>query len=135
MYHRKEKNQINAAPHIGQVVIIKDEKVPRRYWKLGKIDRLFYSNDGEICTAEIYLSGNRHIQRSIKLLYPLELIDQSKKGVTEITPKSQHAGCAEPTNDRINNRRVPMWQAAAIARQMIHQSLEKNTATVLFNVT
>ncbi|XP_065891658.1 uncharacterized protein [Dysidea avara] len=134
MYHRKEKNQINAAPHIGQVVIIKDEKVPRRYWKLGKIDRLFYSNDGEIRTAEIHLSGNRIIQRSIKLLYPLELTDQSKKGVTEITPKSQHAGCAEPTNNRINNRRVPMWQAATIARQMIHQSLEKNTATVLFNV-
>ena len=79
MYHRKEKNQINAAPHIGQVVIIKDKKVPRRYWKLGKIDRLFYSNDGEIRTAEFYLSGNRHIQRSIKLLYPLELTDQSKR--------------------------------------------------------
>ena len=65
----------------------------------------------------------------------MELTDQSKNDVTEVTPKSQHAGCAEPTNSRINNRMVPMRQVAAIARQMIHQSLEKNTATVLIIVT
>ena len=59
------KNQTNSLPQIGQVVIIKDDKMPRRMWKLGRIEKLIVSNDGKIHTAEIYLPGNRHVQRAI----------------------------------------------------------------------
>ena len=39
--------------------------MPRRMWKLGRIERLITGTDGNICTADIYLPGNRHMQRSI----------------------------------------------------------------------
>ena len=39
-------------------------------------------NDGNVRTADIYLPGNRYMQRSINMLYPLELndgqVDQSR---------------------------------------------------------
>ena len=73
MYHQNQKNQIDNTPQVGQVVIIKNEKIPRRMWKLGRIERLISGNDGNVHTADIYLPGNRHMQRSINMLYPLEL--------------------------------------------------------------
>ena len=40
LHHRSEKNQIASVPQVGQVVIIKAEKMPRNMWKLGRIERL-----------------------------------------------------------------------------------------------
>ena len=44
-------------------------------WKLGRIERLISGNDGNVRTADIYLPGNKHMQHSINMLYPLELND------------------------------------------------------------
>ena len=44
-------------------------------WKLGRIETLISGNDGNVHIAGIYLPGNRYVQRSINMLYPLELID------------------------------------------------------------
>ena len=75
MYHWNQKNQIANTAQVGQVVIIKDEKIPRRLWKLGRIERLISGNDGNVCTTDIYVPGDKHMQRSINMLYPLELND------------------------------------------------------------
>ena len=42
-------------------------------WKLGRIERLISGSDGNVRTADIYLPGNRHVQRSINMLYSLVL--------------------------------------------------------------
>ena len=133
MFHRKEKNQIDSIPQVGQVVIIKEERIPRRYWKLGRIERLNISSDGEVRSADIYLPGNRNLQRSIKLLYPLEINEQSKNVTTDIdvTSGTQHAGSAEPTQRRI----MPIRKAAQIAKQRISKCLEKTSMTVLFIIS
>ena len=77
--------------------MIKDEKVPRRLWKLGKIERLHYGDDGEI--------------RSCKNDSPGECADVSKP---------QYAGRAESTL----TRKLPMRLAAEIAKQRITQAFE-----------
>ena len=46
MYHRNQKIQIANTPQVGQVVIIRGEKIPRRVWKLSKIEWLISGNDG-----------------------------------------------------------------------------------------
>ena len=43
--------------------------------ELGRIERLITGNDGKIHTADVYLPGNRHVQRAINMLYPMELYD------------------------------------------------------------
>ena len=42
LYHQNQKNQISNAPQVGQVVIIKDEKIPRCTWKSCRIERLIF---------------------------------------------------------------------------------------------
>ena len=55
-------------PQVDQVVIIKD-KIPRRMWKLGRIERLISGNDGNVRTADIYLPGNRHTHNVLLICY------------------------------------------------------------------
>ena len=131
LYHRSEKNQIASVPQVGQVVIIKDEKMPRRMWKLGRIERLITGTDGNICTADIYLPGNRHMQCSINMLYPLELYDeQADKSSGDVI--SQDAGHSE--NGSVKSVKPPTRQAAITARQKINKFLENNILTVLFTI-
>ena len=50
-------------------------------WKLGRIERLISGSDGIVRTSDIYLPGNRHMQHSINMLYPLELNDGEVKSI------------------------------------------------------
>ena len=124
-------------PHVGQVVIIKD-KIPRRMWKLGRIERLVSGNDRNVRTADIYLPGNRHMQHSINVLYPLELNDG--QGDNSIGDKSvgnnvisQDAGHSEDKS--VRSLRLPTRQAAINARHKINELWENNALTVLFTIT
>ena len=38
MYHQNQKIQIANTPQVGQVFIIRDEKIPRLMWKLSRIE-------------------------------------------------------------------------------------------------
>ena len=104
-------------------------------WKLGIIERLISDNDGNVHTADIYLPGNRHMQRSINMLYPLELndgqVDQSicdkSKGDNVI---SQDVGHSEDKS--VKPLKPPTRQATINARHKINKLLESNALTVLF---
>ena len=107
-------------------------------WKLGRIERLISGNDGNIRTADIYLPGNRHMQRSINVLYPLELndgeVDKSigdKSKGDNVIP--QDAGHSEDKS--VISLKPPTRQAAITARHKINELLENNTLTVLFSIT
>ena len=118
-------------PQIGQVVIIKDEKMPRCMWKLGRIERLTTGTDGNIHTANIYLPGNRNMQYSINMLYPLELYDEpTDKSSGDVT--SRDAGHSE--NESVKSVKPPTQQAAITARQKINEFLENNVLTVLCTI-
>ena len=87
--------------------------------------------DGNICTADIYLPGNRHMQHSINMLYPLELYDeQADKSSGDVI--SQDAGHSE--NGSVKSVQPPTRQAAITARQKINKFLENNALTVLFTI-
>ena len=68
-------------------------------WKLGRIEKLISGNDGNVHRADIYLPGNRHMQRSINMLYPLELNDgegdksigDKSKGDNAISQEAGHS--------------------------------------------
>ena len=48
------------------------ESLPRGVWKLGKIQELISSQDGQIRTAKVLLPTHRVLNRRINLLCPIE---------------------------------------------------------------
>ena len=109
--------------------------------EVGRIERLITSADGRVRTADIYISGNRRLQCSINMLYPLEVydgqIDKSiKSDKTKGDMESQDAGYTEnntPTKISSNLSKAPTRQAAILARQRINELMENNAMNVLYN--
>lgn len=61
---------------IGDVVLIHDEKHPRAFWKLGKVEKLIKGQDGNVRGAVIRVhsnTGSRVLKRPSQMLYPLEI--------------------------------------------------------------
>ena len=54
--HIKSKGkQVKRLPLIDEIVMLRDEHLPRTSWKLGKIEKLVRSKDGEI--RSVYLNN------------------------------------------------------------------------------
>ncbi|MEM7375619.1 MAG: hypothetical protein AAF587_43910, partial [Bacteroidota bacterium] len=73
IFHKPRRNRIDRAPTVGEVVIVKDEGVPRGAWKLARILKLIESKDKKIRAAEVQLSNGIHLNRAINFLIPLEI--------------------------------------------------------------
>ena len=111
-YHKLSRGQIHAHPRVGQVVLIKEDNMPRGVWKIGRIDGLCNSCDGKVWAAEVCLPNGQHIKRAINHLYPLEVADENLK-FKEVTSKMnydsndsfiQRAGHIKETN----RKKLPM---------------------------
>ena len=62
-------------PKINDVVLVEDENLKRMDWKIGKIEELIQSKDGEIRSAKIVTITNgkkSYMRRPINKLYPIE---------------------------------------------------------------
>ncbi|GFX27873.1 integrase catalytic domain-containing protein [Trichonephila clavipes] len=59
---------------INDVVLIKDDRLPRKFWKLGKILELFPGRDGKVRACKIK-TDFYIIKRPVQLLYNLEIQD------------------------------------------------------------
>ena len=67
------KGEIIRTPKIGEIVLIKDEDLPRGSWKLGKITGLISNSIDDIVRAAcIITTSGKKLKRPLRLLYPLE---------------------------------------------------------------
>ena len=57
--------------NVRDVVLIKDD-LPRGSWRLGRIQELIKSRDGQCRSARVLLASNKVIGRPLNLLYPIE---------------------------------------------------------------
>ena len=89
--------------NVGDVVLIKDD-LPRGRWRLGRIQELIKSRDGQCRSARVLLASNKVIDRPLNILYPIKCLatkmnrdsqNQSKKQ----TPDKQNV--AEVQIDRV----------------------------------
>lgn len=55
------------------VVFVRDEKVPKHMWKMGRIDEVFKGCDEKIRSCAVRLPSKVIIKRPVPLLYFLEL--------------------------------------------------------------
>ncbi|KRY05797.1 hypothetical protein T12_15361 [Trichinella patagoniensis] len=59
------------APNIGDIVLVGENNVPRRNWKLGKIVQLYPGQDGIVRTVKVQLAGSI-VNRPISKLHLIE---------------------------------------------------------------
>ena len=114
--------------NIGDVVLVKDD-LPRRSWRLGRIQELIKSRDGHIRSARVLLSSNRIIGRPLSLLFPIECQDIGRKKQSQDiadarrdTSEVQTEGKDSDSSDVTRPKR----HAANIARARIREQFINN---------
>ena len=63
--------QSEHAAQVGDVVLIKED-LPRGTWRIGKIQELIVSQDGQVRTAKVLLPSHKVLNRRLNLLCPIE---------------------------------------------------------------
>ncbi len=106
-----QRGSTDLIPTVGDVVLIKD-RLPRGQWRMGRIISVQPGRDGNIRTARVKLSTGGTLQRSIKLLVPLE---SQADDVTVARADVQPAHQAE--DDQPSTR--PKRAAAKLAQEKI----------------
>ena len=117
--------QSQNTPKSGDVVLIKDN-LPRGSWKLGKIQKLISSLDGQTRSAIILLPSKKTVNCPVSLLYPIECpaVPILGDGVVDDPPTVvQHGGGVDQNPDsQVQNVRPPRT-AAIRARENIRNCI------------
>ena len=71
--HKESRSQISRQPKIGEIILVKDDNVLRRMWKLALIKEYSLSKDGQIRSVIIQLPNKQLVSRAINHLFPLEI--------------------------------------------------------------
>ena len=74
-HQRRKKSNSDLHANVGDVVLIKDERLKRSEWRLGRVKRLINSRDFKIRAAEVNVITNGKLQtlkRPVSKLYPVE---------------------------------------------------------------
>ena len=114
------KGQVTRVPKVGEVVILKENLLPRGRWKLGRIESLIESGvDGVHRGAVIVTSLGKKLKRPYRHIYPLEAGSISN-GLSEANSNSlQPAPQLDQGSSHIQkngNERKNLRPAAQIAR-------------------
>ena len=73
-FHKfKKSRKVVRIPEINDIVIIKEEKLPRLQWRLGRVTKLIFGRDNKVRAVSILVGKTGTIiDRPINLVYPLE---------------------------------------------------------------
>ena len=123
--HKKHQLQTSRQPKVGEIVLVKEDNIPRRLWKLALIKEYIFSKDGEIRSVYIQLPNKQIVSRAINHLFPLEI----QVAKNEVEPKSVEQ--IPPNVDPEDAR--PLRRAAMLARRRIGEQLTDQAVTVVFS--
>ena len=122
LMHKMYKNCDLREPKEGEIVIIKEDDVPRSSWKSGKIMRLIQSRDHKIRSAEIQLPSKSIIKRAVNYLYPLELLRHCHND--DLTESDKQNGVKFSENGVTS--KCGQRKASLEAQRAIHDCLKDN---------
>ena len=72
---KNKSNNINGAPRIGDVCILKEANVPRNRWKLARIVEVIESKDGKIRCANCRKANGGIVKRAVNQFIRIESDD------------------------------------------------------------
>ena len=117
------KRQTTEELTVGDIVIIKNDKTNRSFWRLGRIEQLIAGGDGMNRAAMVKVSNedgkSGMLRRSIEHLVPLEV----NANISEIKPDEDRNLSLVRDSDETPNR---PRRAAAIASEDLRRELLDN---------
>ena len=79
----KIRTQGGSQISVGDIVVVKDDRTKRLFWKLAKVEELLTGKDGKIRAAVVRVSTPKGttqlLRRSVKHLFPIEVPSQYKE--------------------------------------------------------
>ncbi len=92
-------SQYPYSPQVGDIVLVHESMQPRGAWKMAKVIELIPSHDGQIRSARILLPSGNYLNRSLKLLSPIECPDRKSNGIADIPAiESEHSLTDDPVD-------------------------------------
>ena len=140
-YSSRSNSGVPRAPIQGEIVLVHDENHPRTMWRLGRVNEVITSSDGNVQGASIEVKTNNKlytIRRLISHLYPLEaepninLEDKrpSVNGDDFAIDKQMSAQPDEATPDHQPGQNRPVRTAALRAREQVQSWMDELTDSV-----
>ena len=112
LVHKGPRSQVFRQPEVGEIVILRDDGLPFKAWKLVKVVELIKGKDSQICSVKIQLFNKTILERVINYLYALEI--KSVIGKEDKSP-----------NPSVDDSKNPSTRKAAIeARKGINNQLQ-----------
>jgi len=126
-HQRRSKRASKRTVLLGDVVLIHDENLPRSRWRLGVVNELIQSGDGEVRGVQLKTTTKRGtlttLRRPVQLLYPLEI--QGRQLEEEDDEGQDNEATDEPQRrrqaDGQDPQRRPQRTAASNARAIINE--------------
>ena len=127
---KQPRVQSSFTANMGDVVLIKDG-LPRGSWRLGRIQELIKSRDGNIRSARVCLTTGKIIGRPLSILYPIECqgketnMDSQKQDTNQTGAMRQNKSevQTESEDSDTSGAMRPKRHAAKIARDKIRDQL------------
>ena len=84
---------------------VKERKTPRQFWRLGRVERLFYGKDSQVRSAVVRVNsedcGTIELRWPVQRLYPLEVTslvsEETSNKTTKAFPIRMVSGDTVPT--------------------------------------
>ena len=70
LVHKGPRSQVRRQPELGEIVILRDNGLSHRAWKLAKVVELIKGKDSEIRSVKIELLNKTILERAVNYLYP-----------------------------------------------------------------
>lgn len=113
--HQSPRLQKADTPKIGEIVLIKEEDLPRGAWKLAQVEEVAKGTEDQIRVAKVRMPNGHILKRAINFLYPLEIQAEIPKG----KEKAQETNVRRPTT-RLMTKTQKLATVIAILTIFIH---------------
>ena len=119
---RRSPGDSNSQISVGEIVIVKDEHLPRGLWKLGIVQEVLKGRDGLTRAAVVKIASRdrQHtiLKRPIQLLYPLEIHCETTTTTPPRRPLDPKPREPLPAQDDVTERVRPKRAAAKKADEV-----------------
>ncbi len=79
-HHITKKRRNGQLIAVGDIVTVFEDKIPRQRWRIGRVEKLLTSNDGEtrVAAVRVCQGGEKTItiRRPVKRFYPVEIAEE-----------------------------------------------------------